>query len=112
MARGSAGKTLNEAGRTCARDGLCLTRHGELAEEAPWALVTINALPMVYDLAGQRGIGAFTGLYYFAASLAAITGPILVGRLIDSTSYRIIWPFCLLFLAVAMALMTQVRPQR
>jgi maltose/moltooligosaccharide transporter len=77
-----------------------------------WALVTINALPMVYDLTGARGIGAFTGLYYFAASLAAITGPILAGRLIDSTSYRIIWPFCLVFLALAIVLMTQVRPRR
>jgi len=68
---------------------------------------------MVYDLAGQRSIGAFTGLYFFAASLAAITGPILAGRLIDSTSYRIIWPFCLIFLALALALvlMTQVRPR-
>ena len=77
-----------------------------------WALVNINSLPMVYDLAGQRSIGAFTGLYYFAASLAAITGPILAGRLIDSTSYRSIWPFCLIFLALAMVLMTQVRPRR
>jgi MFS family permease len=89
-----------------------LTRHGELVEEAPCALVNINSLPMVYDLAGQRSIGAFTGLYYFAASLAAITGPILAGRLIDSTSYRIIWPFCLIFLALALVLMTQVRPRR
>ena len=77
-----------------------------------WALVSVNSLPMVYDLAGQRSIGAFTGLYFFAASLAAITGPILAGRLIDSTSYRVIWPFCLIFLALAMVLMTQVRPRR
>ncbi len=77
-----------------------------------WALVSINALPMVYDLAGERSIGAFTGLFYFAASLAAIVGPILAGRLIDSTSYRIIWPFCLVFLALAMVLMTRVHPRR
>ena len=53
-----------------------------------WAFVNINSLPMVYDLAGQRSIGAYTGLYYFASSLAAITGPILAGRLIDWTSYQ------------------------
>ena len=76
-----------------------------------WALVSINTLPMVYDLAGERSIGAFTGLFSFAASLAAIVGPIL-RRLIDATSYRIIWPFCLVFLALAMVLMTRVRPQR
>ena len=77
-----------------------------------WAFVNINSLPMVYDLAGQRSIGAYTGLYYFASSLAAITGPILAGRLIDLTSYRTIWPFCLVFLALAMVLMTQVRARR
>ena len=33
-------------------------------------------------------IGSYTGLYYFASSLAAITGPILAGRLIDWTSYQ------------------------
>ena len=48
-----------------------------------WALVNINSLPMVYDLGGEERIGAFTGLYYFASSAAAITGPILVGGLID-----------------------------
>ena len=77
-----------------------------------WAFVNINSLPMVYDLAGQRSIGAYTGLYYFASSLAAITGPILAGRLIDWTSYQVIWPFCLTFLALAIVFMTQVRARR
>ncbi len=35
-----------------------------------WAFVNVNSLPMVYDLAGQRSIGSYTGLYYFASSLA------------------------------------------
>ncbi len=77
-----------------------------------WAFVNINSLPMVYDLAGPRSIGAYTGLYYFASSLAAITGPILAGRLIDWTSYRTIWPFCLIFLALAMVFMSMVHPKR
>ena len=77
-----------------------------------WAFVNINSLPMVYDLAGQRSIGSYTGLYYFASSLAAITGPILAGRLIDWTSYQTIWPFCLVFMALAIVLMTQVRARR
>ena len=77
-----------------------------------WAFVNINSLPMVYDLAGQRSIGSYTGLYYFASSLAAITGPILAGWLIDWTSYSTIWPFCLIFLALAIVFMTQVRARR
>ena len=77
-----------------------------------WALVNINSLPMVYDLAGKRSIGSYTGLYYFASSLAAIAGPILAGRLIDWTSYAAIWPFTAVFLALAIVLMSQVRAKR
>jgi Na+/melibiose symporter-like transporter len=78
-----------------------------------WALVNINSLPMVYDLGGQRHIGAFTGLYYFSSSAAAITGPILAGGLIDLTSknYSVLWIFSALFLVVSIALMTMVRPK-
>lgn len=77
-----------------------------------WALVNINSLPMVYDLSKSGRIGAYTGLYYFASSAAAITGPVLGGALVDLTSYRVIWPFTALFLVLAMACMSQVRVKR
>ncbi len=77
-----------------------------------WALVNINSLPMVYDLSKSGRIGAYTGLYYFASSAAAITGPIVGGALVDLTSYRAIWPFTALFLALAMVCMSQVRVKR
>jgi maltose/moltooligosaccharide transporter len=49
-----------------------------------WALIDINAFPMVLDCApGSRGAGAATGLYFIAATLAATAGPILNGWLID-----------------------------
>jgi len=77
-----------------------------------WALVNINSLPMVYDLAKSGSIGAYTGLYYFAASAAAITGPIVGGALVDLTSYRAIWPFTAAFLLLAALLMSRVRVQK
>ncbi len=77
-----------------------------------WALVNINSLPMVYDLAKSGSIVAYTGLYYFASSAAAITGPIVGGALVDLTSYRAIWPFTALFLVLAMVCMSQVRVKR
>lgn len=77
-----------------------------------WALVNINSLPMVYDLSKSGRIGAYTGLYYFASSAAAITGPILGGALVDLTSYRVIWPFTALFLVLAMVCMSQVRAKQ
>ncbi|MCJ7823962.1 MAG: SLC45 family MFS transporter, partial [Anaerolineales bacterium] len=63
-----------------------------------WAFVNINSLPMVYDLGGEESIGAFTGLYYFSSSAAAITGPILGGWLIDLTSHSWLWIFSAIFL--------------
>ena len=78
-----------------------------------WALVNINSLPMVYDLGGEERIGAFTGLYYFASSAAAITGPIVSGTLIDLTgkNYAILWLFSAVFIALAAGLMQRVRHQ-
>jgi maltose/moltooligosaccharide transporter len=75
-----------------------------------WALININSLPMVYDLGGKEYIGAFTGLYYFASSAAAITGPILAGKLIDLTNYRLIWIFSTIFMLLAIAFLSQVKP--
>jgi maltose/moltooligosaccharide transporter len=50
-----------------------------------WALININSLPMVVDIAPQDRIGTYTGLYYFASTLAAILGPWLGGALVDLT---------------------------
>lgn len=74
-----------------------------------WALVNINSLPMVYDLSQGGSIGAYTGLYYFASSLAAITGPVLAGGLVDLAGYSAIWLFTATFMAAAIALMSRVR---
>jgi MFS family permease len=78
-----------------------------------WALVNINSLPMVYDLGGEERIGAFTGLYYFASSAAAITGPIVSGTLIDllGKNYSVLWIFSAVFIVVAAGLMQRVQPQ-
>ena len=76
-----------------------------------WALVNINSLPMVYDLSGQKSIGAYTGLYYFASSAAAITGPIIGGQLIDLTGPTSIWIFSAVFMAVSIACMLLVKPK-
>ncbi|MBM3120796.1 MAG: SLC45 family MFS transporter [Chloroflexi bacterium] len=76
-----------------------------------WALVNINSLPMVYDLSGQKSIGAYTGLYYFASSAAAITGPILAGQLIDLTSPSSIWIFSAIFMVGAVICMSLVKPK-
>jgi len=74
-----------------------------------WALVNINSLPMVYDLSKGGSIGAYTGLYYFSSSLAAVTGPILAGGLVDLAGYSAVWLFTAVFMVAAVVLMSRVR---
>ena len=77
-----------------------------------WAFVNINSLPMVYDLSKGGSIGAYTGLYYFSSSLAAITGPILGGWLVDRTGHSVVWVFTAVFMVLAIVCMSQVRTRR
>jgi maltose/moltooligosaccharide transporter len=68
-----------------------------------WSLVNINSLPMVIDTSdSDTNIGTFTGFYYLASQLAAITGPILNGLLIErSGNYGLVllMPVIFFFLA-------------
>lgn len=79
-----------------------------------WALVNVNSLPMVYDVGGDGRTGAFTGLYYLAASIAAIAGPQIMGFLIDWTgdNYRMMFIFAAIFMALAAWCMKQVHEKR
>lgn len=52
-----------------------------------WALININSYPLVVEKTSEEKIGTFTGLYYFSYSLAAISGPLLLGGIIDLTSF-------------------------
>ena len=49
-----------------------------------WALVNINSLPMVVDIAASDAdLGTYTGLYYIASQLAAIAGPTFNGYIVE-----------------------------
>jgi MFS family permease len=76
-----------------------------------WALINVNSLPMVYDVGGEARIGAFTGLYYVASSIAAVAGPQVVGVMIDLTkgNYRIMFIFSAAFMLLAGLFMTRVK---
>jgi MFS family permease len=76
-----------------------------------WSLVNINSLPMVYDLGSESSIGAYTGLYYFSSSAAAITGPILGGWTIDLVSHSAIWMFSAVFIVLAALAMLRIKPK-
>jgi MFS family permease len=76
-----------------------------------WALVSVNSLPLVYDVGGETRIGASTGLYYLSVNIAAAVGPQVVGVLIDLTAenYRVVFLFSALTMALAGLLLVWVR---
>ena len=49
-----------------------------------WALVNVNSIVIIWELAPNlKKIGTYTGLYYFFSVLAAILGPMLIGMMTD-----------------------------
>jgi MFS family permease len=73
-----------------------------------WALININSLPMVVDIApNDHQAGTYTGLYYISGTLAAIVGPILNGWVIDAagSDYNMIFWVAPAFLAFAIVCM-------
>lgn len=65
-----------------------------------WALININSYPMVVEMTENKGIGKYTGYYYFFSMLAAIISPILFGYLKD----RLGDDFLFIYSSIAMVL--------
>ncbi|MCL4515298.1 MAG: MFS transporter [Firmicutes bacterium] len=74
-----------------------------------WALININSYPMVVELAGKAKIGAYTGLYYFFSSLAAVVAPPTFGALMDRLGYGVLFVASSLSLAVAFIFISLTR---
>ena len=77
-------------------------------------MINVNSLPTVYDVGGNLRIGALTGMYYLASSLAAVAGPQTVGILIDLTNknYTVMFLFAALFFVLAGLCMLGVKDRR
>lgn len=76
-----------------------------------WALININSLPMVVDMTDDVRIGTYTGLYYFASTLAAIAGPVAFGGIVDlsNNNYNLMMLLSPVFLVLAWVMMLGVR---
>lgn len=74
-----------------------------------WSLININSYPMVVEMTSENKIGAYTGLYYFFSSLAAITGPPLLGFIIDYVGYGSLFIISVSFLLLAFITMMFVK---
>lgn len=73
-----------------------------------WALININSYPMVVEMSGGK-VGAYTGLYYFFSSMAAIAGPLLFGWCMDQLGNRVIFVLAFFCLLLAFLFLSRVR---
>jgi maltose/moltooligosaccharide transporter len=74
-----------------------------------WALINVNSITIVWELARGSSLGTYTGLYYFASALAQIVSPPLLGLLIDRAGMPALFPAAVAFMILAALLMLGVR---
>lgn len=82
--------------------GFCLIGIG-------WAAINVNSFPMVVEMCKESDTGKFTGLYYTFSMSAQIITPILSGVLLQYVSYRSLFPYAVIFSALAFVTMIFVK---
>lgn len=74
-----------------------------------WAAINVNSYPMVVAMSRGSDIGKYTGLYYTFSMSAQVLTPILSGFLLEKISYHTLFPYAVVFSALAFVTMTQVK---
>ena len=74
-----------------------------------WAAINVNSLPMVVEMCKGSDIGKFTGYYYTASMAAQVVTPIVVGTLMRTIDYRVLFPYGALFVALSFVTMGFVK---
>ncbi|MBR3179226.1 MAG: MFS transporter [Clostridia bacterium] len=74
-----------------------------------WASINVNSLPMVVEMCKGSDIGKFTGYYYTASMAAQVVTPIVAGTLMRAISYKVLFPYAALFVALSFVTMLFVR---
>ena len=74
-----------------------------------WACININSYPFIISTGKEESIGTRTGLYYLVSSLAAISSPPLLGLMIDSFGYAILFYCASASMLVALGFILMVR---
>lgn len=74
-----------------------------------WALININSYPMVVEMTSNKGIGQYTGYYYFFSMLAAIVSPILYGFLKDILGDSFLFIYSSIAIVIAFFFMMLVK---
>ena len=73
-----------------------------------WAFINVNSYPMVVEMSSHGDVGHYTGLYYTFSMSAQILTPILSGFFLEYFSYKTLFPYSALFMAIAFCTMLMV----
>lgn len=74
-----------------------------------WAAINVNSYPMVVEIADDGEEGRFTGYYYIFAMAGQVLTAIISGMLIQFVSYRLLFPYAVIFCLLALISMSQVK---
>lgn len=74
-----------------------------------WALININSYPMVVEMTSNKGIGKYTGYYYFFSMMAAIVSPILFGYCKDKLGDQFLFVYSSISMVIAFFFMMLVK---
>lgn len=75
-----------------------------------WALININSLPMVLEIAKSSRIGTFTGYYYFFSASSNIISPPLFGLVHDITkNYAHVFIYAVIAFAIALVCISMAK---
>ncbi len=74
-----------------------------------WAAIGVNSLPMVVEMCKGGDVGKYTGIYYTFSMAAQIFTPVFSGFLLGNISYRILFPYAVVFSSLAFVTMCFVK---
>ena len=74
-----------------------------------WATINVNSFPMVVEMSRGSDVGKFTGIYYAASMAAQAVTPWVSGALMDRLGLTVLFPYAVIFVALAFGTMLFVR---
>ena len=74
-----------------------------------WAAINVNSYPMVVEMSKGSNIGKYTGYYYTFSMAAQILTPILSGFFLEKIGYWVLFPYSVVFVAIAFCTMLFVK---
>ncbi len=74
-----------------------------------WAAINVNSYPMVVEMSRGSDVGKYTGYYYTFSMAAQVATPILSGYLFKHFSYSVLFPYAVVFTALAFVTMLMVK---